>query len=239
VADFFYRVAPDIFNSFPGYRLGVIVFSNVDNSRDDPELAALLRETEAGVRSAVGGNVAELPVVAAWRGAYRSFGARPSEHRSSIEALLRRVLKPDSLPSINSLVDIGNMVSLRHLLPAGAHPVRHSATHVELRRARPGDVFRASESEAPEQLTPGEIVLADQDDVLTRRWTWRQSVVTRTQTGSKDVFFNVDGLECAGADRVEDALHEIARLVGRFCGGEVAYRGVLTSESPRFMTSLA
>jgi DNA/RNA-binding domain of Phe-tRNA-synthetase-like protein len=238
VADFSYEIATDIFRLFPGYRLGVAVFRNVENTRANPDLTALLREAENRVRTVVDGNVAEHPVVAAWRGAYRRFGAKPSEHRSSIEALLRRVLKPESLPAINPLVDIGNVVSLQKFMPAGVHPIRHANTCVALRQAHAGDLFLATESAAPEQVTPGEVVLADQNDVLTRRWTWRQSLVTRTETSSRNVFFNVDGLESAGAERVEDALSDIVRLVGRFCGGEVVYQGVLARESPRFKASL-
>lgn len=236
--DFSYEVAADIFVPFPAYRLGVIAFGNVDNSRADPALTVLLRAAEDRARAVVGANVPEHPMVAVWRSAYRSFGAKPSEHRSSIEALLRRVAKPDRLPTINPLVDIGNLVSLQHLMPAGVHPIRRPGTRIELRYAREGDLFLANEAGPPEDVTQGEIVLADQREVLTRRWTWRQSASTRTQRTSRTVFFNVDGLEGAGAERVEDALEDIARLVDRFCGGEVLYCGVLTRGSRGFTVSI-
>lgn len=239
MSDFSYEVAADIFGSFPGYRLGVVVFRNVDNTREDPALTELLRNSESRVRAGMDASVSGHPRVAAWRSAYRSFGAKPSEHRSSIEALLRRVVKPDSLPTINALVDIGTVVSLQHLMPVGVHPIRHAVTQVELRHARAGDQFLASESGTPEDAVPGEVVLADQGEVLTRRWTWRQSVRTRILTSSRNVFFNVDGLEGAGADRVEDALQDIVRLVERFCGGEVIYRGVLAREAPGFSACVA
>jgi DNA/RNA-binding domain of Phe-tRNA-synthetase-like protein len=232
--DLSYEVTAELFAAFPGYRLGVVVFANLDNTRAAPELTALLRESEASARTAAVGNVSELPQVAEWRAAYRTFGAKPSEHRSSIEALLRRVVKPDSLPVINPLVDIGNIVSLQYLMPAGVHPLRHALTEVSLRFAREGDLFLASESLPPEPVTGGEVVLADQYEVLTRRWTWRQSVNTRTQASSRDVFFNIDGLAGAGAERVEDAMEAVVRLVQHHCGGDLVYRGVLTHESRCF-----
>jgi DNA/RNA-binding domain of Phe-tRNA-synthetase-like protein len=52
---------------------------------------ALLRAAEAAAREALRGRPAEqLPHVAAWREAYRSFGAKPQRTRNSLEALLRR-----------------------------------------------------------------------------------------------------------------------------------------------------
>lgn len=53
---------------------------------------ALLRhaETQAGARLA-GREPHDLPEVLAWRLAYRGFGVKPREARSSVEALLRRV----------------------------------------------------------------------------------------------------------------------------------------------------
>jgi DNA/RNA-binding domain of Phe-tRNA-synthetase-like protein len=239
VGQFSYEVAADVFHAYPGYRLGVAVFDWLDNSRAAPALAELLRAAEQRLRDSVAGNVAEHPSVAPWRNAYRAFGAKPSEHRSSIESLLRRVVKPDQLPTINPLVDIGTLVSLGTLMPVGVHPLRHPQTQVELRRAREGDSFVATEGELREMVAPGEVVLADQTEVLTRRWTWRQSAHTRTLASSRRVFFNVDGLPSAGTVSVEDALHEVQQLVSRFCGGELVRSVVLSSTAPRFSAALS
>ncbi len=95
---FSYRIDTDFFKEYPYYCRGVVVFNGLNNARPSSALSALLRECEAGLRQRIQGNVAEYPHVAAWREAYRQFGAKPSEHRSSIEALSRRVLKPSRGP---------------------------------------------------------------------------------------------------------------------------------------------
>jgi DNA/RNA-binding domain of Phe-tRNA-synthetase-like protein len=234
-----YTVAEEIFGMFPGYCLGVTVFDNLNNSGPAPALAEMLRDAEKQVRLEVGGNVAEHPKVASWRNAYRAFGTKPAEHRSSIEALVRRVLKPDSLPTISPLVDIGSIVSLRHLMPAGVHPIRHADTQVVLRRAVEGDRFFPAAQAAAEHVAVGEIVLADQVEVLTRRWTWRQSVNTRTLPESRRVFFNVDGLAPASEQDVRAALNGVESLVRESCGGDRIYTGILSAASPRFEVQLS
>lgn len=223
-----YTISPDIFRLFPGYCRGVVLARGLRNDAPAPELTALLREAEAALRERVTGNPAEHPRIAAWREAYRRFGAKPSEHRSAVEALARRVLKPDQLPAINALVDIGNLVSVRHLLPAGAHPADALQHGLELRLAREGDHFAPPGGEPAEQPPTGEVVFAEGGEVLTRRWTWRQAAGTQTLPGTQEVFFNIDGLPPAAPAEVRAAMEDVASLVQRFCGGET--RCVLLDE---------
>jgi len=236
--DFSYRVADDILQMFPGYRLGVLVYSGLDNTGSHDHLTKLLRSAEEGARSRVVGNVTEGAVVAAWRDAYKRFGAKPSEHRSSIEALLRRVLKPDSIPTINPLVDVGTTVSLMNLVPTGVHPIRRESTEIELRLARSDDRFLPAAGQAAENVTPGEVVLADQAEILTRRWTWRQSANTRMTQSTTRAFFNIDALAVSSDNDFEAAMSEAKRLVARFCGGTLVHSAVLSAEDPGFACSV-
>jgi DNA/RNA-binding domain of Phe-tRNA-synthetase-like protein len=227
-----YRVAPEVFAAHPSYCLGVVVFSAVDNLQPSVELVGLLRETEEKLRATVFGNVAEHPRLAAWREAFREFGAKPSEHRSSIEAMVRRVVKPDQLPSINPLVDVGNLISLRYLMPAGVHPLRGGAEVLELRRAQLGDTFVPAGSLKTGSPEEREIVLASEHEVLTRRWTWRQAAGTQTLPDTTKVFFNVDGLAPASREDVTAALHDVQHLVTRYCAGTIAHVAILDAANP-------
>ncbi|MGE3346826.1 MAG: B3/4 domain-containing protein [Ramlibacter sp.] len=216
-----YSIAPEIFTQYPGYCRGVVVARGFTNGPSAPAVMALLREAEAALRQRITGNVAEVPEIAAWREAYRRFGAKPSEHRSAIEALARRVLKPDQLPAINTLVDIGNLVSVKYLLPAGVHPTDHLLHGATLRPAGPGDQFAPPDGSPVEQPPAGEVVFADGTSVLTRRWTWRQAANTQTLPETRGVFFNIDGLPPTPRDTVQAATAEVAALVQAHCGGEV------------------
>lgn len=229
-----YRVAPELFAQHPGYALGVLVFDGCDNTRAAPEVTAALREAEARVRTVSKLPVADWPEVVAWREAFRRFGAKPAEHRSAIEAMLRRVLKPDALPTINPLVDIGNALSLRHRLPVGVHPIRQLPREVALRQAEAGDLFLAAEGAEPETPAPGEVVLASGRDVLTRRWTWRQAAITRTMPDTTRVFVNVDALPPAGRDALDAAMRDAVDAVRSACGGKLLATAVLTDEAPAF-----
>jgi DNA/RNA-binding domain of Phe-tRNA-synthetase-like protein len=228
-----YKIDRSIFMAHPGYQRGLVVVRGAANDVEAPRLREMLRAEEERLRDRLqdclrAGNITGHPVIAAWREAYRKFGARPSEHRSSIEAMARRVVKPDSLPSINPLVDIGNIVSLRYMLPAGAHPLPLSDGPLELRPAVAGDVFLPADGGVAETPPPGEVVFCQGHDVLTRRWTWRQAAGTQTLPDSSDVFFNVDGLPPTTGDEVLRAMRDIGQLAAEFTGGVVALSAVLT-----------
>ncbi len=233
VNPFSYRIAPEVFEAHPGYCRGVVVFDQLDNRGDGAALLPQLRDAEQQVRDAVTGNVAEHPRIAAWREAYRRFGAKPSEHRSSIEAMVRRVVQPGEIPSINPLVNIGNIVSLRHRLPAGVHPLGPGHETLELRAALPPDVFTPADGKPAESPLAGEIVFVAGHEVLTRRWTWRQARGTQTLADTTRVFFNIDGLPPCSEEDVMAAMRDVTALVQAHCGGIIVCSGVLSAARPQ------
>jgi len=232
-----YSIAPQVFARFPAYRRALVLARGVTNAPLPDELLAMLRAAEQDARQALAGvELSAHPRISAWREAFRTLGIKPSEFRPSMEAMLRRVLNGHSLPTINALVDIGNIVSLRHLLPIGGHALDRLTGDVALRPAHGGEtfipfVFAYAPQQAAEHPLAGEFIFAEGDIVLTRRWVWRQSSRTMTTLATTFVGYNVDILppvECAEA---ESACGELGALVERFCGGRVDVH-ILSPENP-------
>jgi DNA/RNA-binding domain of Phe-tRNA-synthetase-like protein len=228
-----YFVGDEVFLRFPGYSRGVVLAYGVINGASPPDLVRLLRSAEETLRSHVTSEgIAAHPRIASWRAAYASFGAKPAKFRSSVEAMARRVLRGEELPSISALVDIGNVVSLRHLVPAGGHAIDVVTASLCLRPADGTEEFTPFGSEEVEHPEPGEIIFAEEDRVLTRRWTWRQANHTLLVPSTGAVEYNVDGLPPVANAEVEDICRELADLIGRFCGGRMRFE-LLTREHPR------
>jgi DNA/RNA-binding domain of Phe-tRNA-synthetase-like protein len=226
----YFTVSDEVFNQFPGYVRGVVIAYGVTNGESQEELTTLLRSAEESVRKELNlEKLAEHPRMASWREAYRSFGAKPSKFRPSIEAMVRRVLRNDQLPSISALVDIGNVVSLNHLVPAGGHAIDVIENDMELRLATGDELFTPLDSENVENPVPGEVVFVDGKTVLTRRWTWRQGKHTLVVPTTTAVEFNVDGLPPVPVGEVEEACRDIAELIEKFCGGQTRCEMVTTS----------
>jgi len=106
---------------------------------------ALTAETEvcaAGLREQFAGRLpSEIGALLEARQLYRSVGVDPTRTRASSEALLRRVLKGQSLYVINNAVDACNLASLRFLLPIGLYDLDHVQGDVVLRLGREGEEY--------------------------------------------------------------------------------------------------
>ncbi|QUW23473.1 hypothetical protein JSQ81_08125 [Sporosarcina sp. Marseille-Q4063] len=65
--------------------------------------------------------VTDFPGIKEWREVWKSFGANPSRHRHSTEALMRRIAKQNYLSSFHSAVDLNNFFSLQYEIPVGIY----------------------------------------------------------------------------------------------------------------------
>jgi DNA/RNA-binding domain of Phe-tRNA-synthetase-like protein len=231
--DLKYSISEEIFESYPGYCRGVVLAFDVRNKEGSPaELIGLLREAEETVRSQLTiEGIAEHPRIKAWREAFKAFGAKPSEFRSSVEAMARRVLRHDQIPSINALVDIGNIISLQHLLPVGGHALDELSQDIELRYANGEEEFTPFGSTQIEHPLPGEVIFTEGNTVLTRRWTWRQANHTLTKLETRRIEFNIDRLPPVEIDEIHSAANQLMDLIGKFCGGTKRYEILSTENS--------
>lgn len=227
-----YSISQEVFNKFPGFCRGVVVATGLTNGAAPADLTAALREAEAALPSILNiDTILENPKISNWREAYRSIGIKPTEFRPSVEALARRVLRGESLPSISTLVDIGSLVTIRHLLPTGAHAIDHLKGDIELRFASGNETFEPFGTDIVEHPAPGEIIFADGDIVMTRRWTWRQAKHSLVVPETTAVEVNVDGLPPFTKTDVETICAEVAGLLGKYCGGTSRFE-VLTKDHP-------
>ena len=87
-------------------------------------------------------------------------------------------------------------------MPVGGHDFGVMRDDIALRFARGAEDFLAIGSEEAEHPEPGEIVFAEGDTVLTRRWVWRQGVHTAATLDTTRVEINVDGMPPVTTDDV-------------------------------------
>lgn len=217
-----FKVNPQIFQMFPEVVIGVMVIRGADNSGTDGELTSLLREQERKVqeRFANISSWVDIPTVAAWRKAYRKFGADPHDYRSSIEALVRRVAKGKPLPQINKIVDLYNLISLKHLVPVGGEDLDKVEGDIVLGFARGDETFVPLGETGGKLPDSGEVVYKDDVGILCRKWNWREADRTKMTEDTKNAVLVIEGLPPTGAEEVRSAVEELANLIKKFCGGE-------------------
>jgi DNA/RNA-binding domain of Phe-tRNA-synthetase-like protein len=204
-----------VLTPFPTIRAGVVHATGLSNG---PSPSGLLdryrREQEAVAERLRTHAIAELPSIAAWRRVFTAFGAKPTQHRNAAEALLRRLHKHGDIPSIGALVDVGNLVSIRHAMPVAVFDAAKIAGPITVRIADGAEPFTDLGSSASVHPEPGEVVFVDSDGVVcARRWCWRQSAQSATGPDTVEALYVVEGHHDTAAADVDSALGLLTELL--------------------------
>ena len=201
------QVDAAVFALRPDYRAMLLAADGIATGPGDQASDALLRAAETAAAEALRDRTVEqLPHVAAWREAYRAFGAKPQRTRNSLEALLRRAAS--GLPRVNRLTDLYNAVSVLHQLPLGGEDLTRYTGAPRLVRATGEEPFDtvADGIAVTEHPDPGEVVWCDKAGVTCRRWNWRQARRTELRDDTTTALFILDALD----PLTDEALHAAA-----------------------------
>lgn len=220
----------------PDYRALLIAVSGLGADAGPHAGEVLLTRAEHVARELLSGaSVDELPHVAAWRDAYRAFGARPQRTRNSLEALTRRA-GAAGLPRVNALTDLYNAVSVIHQLPLGGEDLTRYVGAPRLVRATGTEPFDTTADGEPviEHPEVGEVVWCDDAGVTCRRWNWRQGRRTQLTGDTRSALFILDALAPMTDDELTAAGDElVAHLRQRGDDIAVAMRLVASSHQDR------
>ncbi|HEU4567243.1 MAG TPA: phenylalanine--tRNA ligase beta subunit-related protein [Marmoricola sp.] len=199
-----------VFALRPDYRVLLLAVDGLEPGAGAAAGRALLERAEAAAGEVLRERrVDELPHVAAWREAYRAFGAKPQRTRNSLEALLRRTAA--GLPRVNPLTDLYNAVSVLHQVPVGGEDLSRYAGPPRLVRATGTEPFDtvADGAAVVEHPDPGEVVWRDDAGVTCRRWNWRQARRTQLREGTTSALFILDALEPLADEAVHAAADDL------------------------------
>lgn len=209
-------VDEQVFKKLEDVCFGIVIARGINNKEENNNIMESLRrsitETEEQLQ---GEKVKEVKSILCYREAFEKLGINPNKYMSSIEAMITRVGKKKGLPNINPVVDLGNAVSLKYLVPLGAHDIEKADADINLRFSIKGDKFIPFGESEPEYLEDGELIYSAGDRVKTRRWIWRQSEEGKITEDSKDIFFPIDGFMDKNYSSIISARDELALLLER------------------------
>jgi DNA/RNA-binding domain of Phe-tRNA-synthetase-like protein len=206
---------PAVRARFPGLGVAAMHATRLANGPSPPELVGAYRAEQRAVSERLQATaIAEIPSIAAWRRAFSQFGAKPTQHRNAAEALLRRLDKQGEIPSIGTLVDIGNLVSIRHAVPVAVFDLAGVAGGLTVRFAAGDEPFTDLGSTDVAHPEPGEVVFVDRDGVVSaRRWCWRQSAQSATRETTTDALIVIEAQHDGARADVAAAAADMAALL--------------------------
>jgi DNA/RNA-binding domain of Phe-tRNA-synthetase-like protein len=210
---------PEVASRFPSIAGGVIHAVGLTSGPSTATLLDAYRAEQAATLERIGDTpLSELPSLGAWRRAFRAFGVDPTAYRSAAEALLRRLTKQGSIPSINALVDIGNLVSIRYGLPVAMFDQRVMTGGTTVRFAAGEEMFTDLGSGERESPHAGEVIFVDEAGLVSaRRWCWRQSAESASGPDTTELLVTVEGHHDTAARDVAAARADLEALIGAHC----------------------
>ncbi len=226
-----FSVDDRIFLKFPEFKCGVIVSRGVNNRGQDVDLIQKLRTVEEENRKEfVLEGLGTVPYFKEWRRAYSSFGVDPTKYKCSSEALARRVIKGDSVPHINKLVDSYNYISLKYHTPCGGEDIDKLSGDIVLKYADGTERFTPLGTREEVTVNKGEIVYASGEEVICAKWNWRESEKTKLTEETTNAFLIIEALQTLTVETVIKSSEELSELISRACGAVPEYH-FITFES--------
>ena len=223
----------EVAGNFPSFRVALVVVDELVIPAEPPRaLEAFVEETAAQVTRVLAGvELAAVAELKAWRQAYRAFGVKKTSYRSSVERLLKNLQRGAGLPRVNALVDAYNAVSALYRMPIGADDLDRVKPPLAFRYARQADSFIAlgDPASTPDPPNAGEVVYADAEKCLCRRWNWYQDGRSAIGPQTKCAVLTVQTLSDDDT-RLRNAAAHLADLIVGSIGGRadwaIAHAGV-------------
>jgi DNA/RNA-binding domain of Phe-tRNA-synthetase-like protein len=225
-----------IITAFPGVVGGVIHATGLGNDPSSPGLQEAFMAEQKEVKTRLGDTpLSEVPSLGAWRRVFSGFGVKPTQYRSAAESLLRRLTKQGDIPSINTLVDLANLVSIRHALPVAVFDQAAVTGMTTVRFATGDEPFTDLGSDTVTYPIEGEVIFVDETPVVSaRRWCWRQSAQSAAGLQTTEAVITVEGHHDSADADVAAALEDLLALLAAHQPASRSTSAVLSAAEPRF-----
>lgn len=229
-----FEVSKYFFDKVEDAVFGVVVVKNFNNKVSYDYINNMFNESlKTSKEKFLNVKIKEEDWIQPYREAFRKLNINPNKYMCSIEALITRISKGNDIPNINSIVDLGNALSLKYELPIGVHDMDNFIDEdIQIRESDGNDNFVPFGSDEIEHPDAGEIIYASGNEVKTRRWTWRQGEKSKVTEESKNFFIPIDGFT-SNKDKILELQEELVKYLKDDLKLEV-YSGIVDKDNRIF-----
>jgi DNA/RNA-binding domain of Phe-tRNA-synthetase-like protein len=225
------QVHPALRSTFPGVRIAWFLAEDADKIAAYPQASRLIDQiqTEISARSLSPEQIGQLPLIAPWRSAFSKQGIKPSQYRSSADALVRRFAANKYTPVGIEIVDIYNALSAQHQVPMGAYDrKKFGSKTIDLRFGEPGDKFCPLGGNSDNYFLNERVpVYAAGSTILCWAFNHRDSRETCVDAETQSALFVADAIDKVQYDSQSKAINHLRSLFAE--AGvkvtEIAYSG--------------
>jgi DNA/RNA-binding domain of Phe-tRNA-synthetase-like protein len=156
--------------------------------------------------------------VRAYRDLYWSLGIDPTKTRPSGEALLRRVLHRNEIPTISNVVDAYNLASLETIIPLSGFDQDLIVPPLEIRFSNGKDEFKGIGMDKPGKLTDKVLLVADGKQILCI-YPYRDADTTKITEKTRNVLIVGYGAPAINKTQLVAAVEKALAYIEKMAGG--------------------
>jgi DNA/RNA-binding domain of Phe-tRNA-synthetase-like protein len=224
------RWSVDVVARFPELAICIGTVTGIHNQKENKQLCTLRKTTykEARAKYSVDA-LKDNPTVRAFRDFYWKLDIDPTKTRPSGEALLRRVLNGNELPSISTVVDAYNLVSMQTIIPISGFDgdTLNPPFHV---RFADNEAFTGIGMNKPVLLTKKMLVLTDEKQVVCV-YPYRDSNKTKITLQTKNAVIIGYGAPRIEEERLKEAVEKTVENIKAASGGRIEPAEIVRAHS--------
>lgn len=213
------KLSRELQGRFPGLAAQIVRFSGVTVARESPELEQY--KTEVADRILGRWDIEELrehPAFRAYRDFFWQMDIDPTKVRPAAEALIRRALRGNPIPKINTWVDAYNLVSMESAIPVASFDAELLEGPLLMRGAVDGEEFLGIGMKKPVVLGGGEAVIED-GKRLVAIYPYRDADYSKVTMKTRNVLMLMCGAPGITLEELEESSALASRVLPWFCGG--------------------
>ncbi len=217
-----FEIQNEVIQKFPGLKVGIAIIKGVTVRKEMPELEKFKKEVVGKlIEEFKTKELEDIPILEEYKRIYKATGVDPTKQKPSPLALLKRVKEGKELYTVNTVVDVYNLVVMKTRVSMGAFDLHHLKFPTYLRFAREGEKFIPLLEDKPKPVRPGELVYADDGGLIfCQDLNYRDSDLTKITEKTKDIILYVDGTQVTSKEELREATNLAVRWLVKFCGGE-------------------
>lgn len=223
----YFSIQPEVKKAFPSVSVGIALIEGVTVKDTDDALEAKKAALVEELSSLTTADISTFPEIVSYRSLYKQMGVDWHSRRPSPEALLRRVAQGKGLYTVNTCVDAYNLVVMRRRISAGAFDADQIEFPTNLRFAGEGDEILLLGDKEPTVYQPKELAYYDKTGGFNIDFNYRDAQRTLVTQKTKNIWINVDGVFDITPAKVQAALNDVIETILMYCGGSVAFSGVV------------
>ena len=210
------RITADVFKSVsPDFRVCCILLHNIDLQSAIKESQHLLHDVEKLVGFTFQKEtIKNHHLISPWALAQREFGQQAKHYHTSVEKLIKKVLRKQNIATANPLENVLRYVALKYVVPYGIDDTNAIKTGITFTIAQ-----KKTKKGLLSTLKPGELYCKDAAGPIATHLDYWKAKRTSLTPVSTSALIHFTALPPITKTQLRDIALETSQLLKAFCGG--------------------